>query len=1260
MLDLIGEGSFGKVYKGRKKYTGHVVALKFIPKAGKAEKDLKNLKHEIEIMASLKHNNVIELLDHFETDKDFVVVTEFAEGELFQILEDDGKLSEEQVREITCQLLSALYYIHSHRILHRDMKPQNVLIGKGGVVKLCDFGFARAMSMNTLVLTSIKGTPLYMSPELVEEKPYDHNADLWSLGCILYELYVGKPPFYTNSIFQLVSLIIKDDIKWPKSMSDNFRSFLKGLLTKDPRKRLTWPFLLKHPFVKSKVNILQEDITGPVPFTEEAPADVILAKEKMSQKITSKGGGSKILRKAKQKMMANAQRGKPTQSENDTDKAGMQTESSELKVGGNSIKAKSLVRNSAKSAPSKSSVSMETVKLDESDDDTASMDEWQEIIDATDPYNMQLTTPMMLISDASFRKKMAEDVKSAVHKVMNGKMKGASTLRAVMKVVSNLLITKCDSELLALFCDELVIPDQFIELLLQILSSSLVKKVPWCSQIIADILAMLTAYSASDFNVQNIRKTDDSSASVETTRSKFGNHATKLIGVVKKIMASYSTTDLVMEQALLCLVYVCESCDHGQKLSTASKVYDTLLNSGLVMTVMDSVCQSHPETVANQLVLHVSCLASMVYTPVVGLPILQAKQKISKYVCQILLQNQGFFMALAQLVSNPLTCSNCLKIIYTCCQQDRLICQTLSKHQYISLLMNVLAGSVSLDAELKAHCTELVLNILTTILMCEPELCKNILIDCTEILASTLINSTQPTTTLAVATTLNKLSSVGVVFQIDLSDFFSSVSSAVSNLTEVDILPPAACGLLDGVIGMANQVASEGDFAALNGFMTSGVWTALWYRLGHALHVDMFADDNATEPALSARPLNSRAEDLDSYDPMLISPPGIASFLSLALSAFAWDSSDCLPLLCLNEGIVQHCLIMLLSDNFLNNNTLKQSSLNMRVNIVLSVLQCLFFPFACEVDKDLRTKIIQSFSDVDMLSHVLNACLSVVPFVYAEMVFRLLKELVVNSLSCANKFMTYLNTKQTPLSRYLSEACTSDQTPAVVVRELLSIFVRIVKEHREACAGAVLEFMFSSPVKDVPLICHCLRSKHVSANLEACSLIGALLAGGMGKKDKKINTLKPYVFLPDGKLKPEMAKFVAELIPLLNQLLLTSNFSEVSLACSTLSEIIGWSSVCEKRVIECGMPQILIDTLKSNCDFSVKQSALQTLQDICHYEIVREHVLVSGMQDQVDAYISKLTDVPLAGDTSPVFRSVANIQEKVLLAALKRIKSNID
>eukprot|EP00667_Euglena_gracilis_P001390 EG_transcript_1392 len=224
--------------------------MKFITKKNKSEKELKNLRQEIEILTKLNHESIILLLDWFETPTEFCVVMEYAQGELFEILEDDRSLPEAEVQRIAKQLVRALHYLHSHRIIHRDMKPQNILIGKGGTVKLCDFGFARAMSCNTTVVTSIKGTPLYMAPELVQEQPYNHTADLWSLGCILYELLVGVPPFYTNSIYTLVHMIVKDVVKYPEHISPECKSFLKGLLNKTASQRLDWSTgLLEHPFV---------------------------------------------------------------------------------------------------------------------------------------------------------------------------------------------------------------------------------------------------------------------------------------------------------------------------------------------------------------------------------------------------------------------------------------------------------------------------------------------------------------------------------------------------------------------------------------------------------------------------------------------------------------------------------------------------------------------------------------------------------------------------------------------------------------------------------------------------------------------------------------------------------------------------------------------------------------------------------------------------------------------------------------------------
>ncbi|KAG2391763.1 hypothetical protein C9374_013248 [Naegleria lovaniensis] len=267
VLELIGEGSFGKVFKGRRKFTSQIVAMKFIPKKGKNEKELYNLRQEINILKKLNHENIVLMLDSFETKEEFCVVMEFAQGELFEILEDDERLPEDVVGKIAKQLVRALHYLHSNRIIHRDMKPQNILIGSDGAIKLCDFGFARVMSCNTMVLTSIKGTPLYMAPELVQEQPYNHTADLWSLGVILYELVVGKPPFFTNNFFSLIQFIVKDPVKYPPYISPPMKSFLRGLLNKAPKQRLDWPKLLDHPFVREtkeekevRERMLQENI----------------------------------------------------------------------------------------------------------------------------------------------------------------------------------------------------------------------------------------------------------------------------------------------------------------------------------------------------------------------------------------------------------------------------------------------------------------------------------------------------------------------------------------------------------------------------------------------------------------------------------------------------------------------------------------------------------------------------------------------------------------------------------------------------------------------------------------------------------------------------------------------------------------------------------------------------------------------------------------------------------------------------------------
>lgn len=208
------------------------------------------------------------MITSFETEKELVFVCEYAVSDLHKLLAKVGSLGEPRTQKISFDLVSALYYLHSHRILHRDLKPPNILLDKNYRGKLCDFGLSRNMTLGTQILTSIKGTPLYMAPELLEGRGYSHEADLWSLGCIIYEMLAGESPFNTRSILHLMKLIKYSAIKWPSFLSPTCISFLKGLLVNNPLKRSSWDEILEHPFVKGNILILDKDQVSSSPFTK--------------------------------------------------------------------------------------------------------------------------------------------------------------------------------------------------------------------------------------------------------------------------------------------------------------------------------------------------------------------------------------------------------------------------------------------------------------------------------------------------------------------------------------------------------------------------------------------------------------------------------------------------------------------------------------------------------------------------------------------------------------------------------------------------------------------------------------------------------------------------------------------------------------------------------------------------------------------------------------------------------------------------------
>uniref|UniRef100_F6SJH0 non-specific serine/threonine protein kinase n=1 Tax=Monodelphis domestica TaxID=13616 RepID=F6SJH0_MONDO len=251
----LGDGAFGKVYKAKNKETGALAAAKVIET--KSEEELEDYIVEIEILATCNHPYIVKLLGAFYHDgKLWVRALYFLPFLACQSLLDRG-LTEPQIQVICRQMLEALAYLHSKKIIHRDLKAGNVLMTLDGDIKLADFGVS-AKNLKTLQKRdSFIGTPYWMAPEVVmcetmKDTPYDYKADIWSLGITLIEMAQIEPPHHELNPMRVLLKIAKSDpptLLTPSKWSLDFQDFLKTALDKNPETRPSAAQLLEHPFV---------------------------------------------------------------------------------------------------------------------------------------------------------------------------------------------------------------------------------------------------------------------------------------------------------------------------------------------------------------------------------------------------------------------------------------------------------------------------------------------------------------------------------------------------------------------------------------------------------------------------------------------------------------------------------------------------------------------------------------------------------------------------------------------------------------------------------------------------------------------------------------------------------------------------------------------------------------------------------------------------------------------------------------------------
>ncbi|XP_023036091.1 uncharacterized protein LOC6651099 isoform X3 [Drosophila willistoni] len=270
IIKKLGQGTYGKVQLGINKETGQEVAIKTIKKCKiEAEADLVRIRREVQIMSSVQHPNIIHIYEVFENREKMVLVMEFAAGgELYDYLSERKVLSEEEARRIFRQVATAVYYCHKHKICHRDLKLENILLDEQGNAKIADFGLSNVFDDQRL-LGTFCGSPLYASPEIVEGTPYQGpEVDCWSLGVLLYTLVYGSMPFDGSNFKRLVKQISQGDYYEPRKPS-RASTLIRDMLTVCPRKRATIEQICSHWWVNENDNVscldLAEDLANQTP-----------------------------------------------------------------------------------------------------------------------------------------------------------------------------------------------------------------------------------------------------------------------------------------------------------------------------------------------------------------------------------------------------------------------------------------------------------------------------------------------------------------------------------------------------------------------------------------------------------------------------------------------------------------------------------------------------------------------------------------------------------------------------------------------------------------------------------------------------------------------------------------------------------------------------------------------------------------------------------------------------------------------------------
>ena len=297
--EKLGTGSFGSVYIVKRKENQKIYAMKRVKLINLGEKEKQNSFNEVRLLASFSHPNIIGYKEAFFDEKSSTlnIVMEYADdGDLSSKIKDNIKkhvqFDESTIWSILIQILEGLNYLHKSRIIHRDLKSANIFLTKKGIVKIGDLNVSIIAKKNLAVTQT--GTPYYAAPEVWEHESYNNKCDLWSVGCITYEMACLRVPFRGTSIHQLYINIIKGKYEEiPNIYSNDLKNIIKLILCIDPMKRPSAEDLLNNDIIKRKIkeigiNNWKNNETAMLMKTIKIPKNISQINSQLPQKQYSK------------------------------------------------------------------------------------------------------------------------------------------------------------------------------------------------------------------------------------------------------------------------------------------------------------------------------------------------------------------------------------------------------------------------------------------------------------------------------------------------------------------------------------------------------------------------------------------------------------------------------------------------------------------------------------------------------------------------------------------------------------------------------------------------------------------------------------------------------------------------------------------------------------------------------------------------------------------------------------------------------------